>query len=192
MPKSQDTAPAGATSPLDHVRAASERISAAADIVATVQQALEPDEADERHVSAYGALGQAHAMLRAADSSLDLAAIADQHRGAGEREGSDSLDALLTRLLEIVGHLQCADLVLFNLQDVPEPLQPAAIVLHRATQDLNRLHTLMDRWNTRHVSRPKTDADRAAVAAAYEAVMTPAERGRFRAANGLPAEGARS
>lgn len=150
-------APTGAQSPFDHVRAASERIAAAADIVATAQRALEPDDSDEASVSAYGALGQAHDMLRAADNSLDLAAIADQHRGAsGEREG---LDDLLRGFLEVLAHVQLAEQYLHTQFDgLPEDIQTASVVLTRAAIDLDALHNEFDQWNVAHVCHLKPGA----------------------------------
>lgn len=65
-------------------------------------------------------------------------------------DAPDGMGALLARLLDIVSHLQCADRVLYDLQEVPEALQPACIVLHRATQDLARLHADLDEWDATH------------------------------------------
>lgn len=63
---------------------------------------------------------------------------------------SETFHDLHASMLEIIGHLQCADLVLFDLQNVPGELQPAAIVLHRAVAQLDQLHNDLDTWHTRH------------------------------------------
>jgi hypothetical protein len=49
-------------------------------------------------------------------------------------------------MLDIVSHLQCADRVLYDMQEVPEPLQPACVVLHDATEALRCLYNELDTW----------------------------------------------
>jgi hypothetical protein len=113
-----------------------------------------------------------------------LGELADVATGTGIPD----FDDIHTRMLDTVGHLQCADLVFYDLQNVPGELQPAAIVLHRATLDLDRLHNELDSWHAQHICRPKTDADDEAAAAECTAHMTPEERKRYREGMGLPAE----
>lgn len=142
MPKSNRIpAPAVAQSvnaPLDVQRTIAEAI----ELVETTQRALEPNE---HRASEYGALGQAIAKLWAAHNQVELLpSVAPAPAGLG----GEGLDELLHRMLDIVSHLQCADRVLYDLQEVPEALQPACIVLHRATQDLARLHTALDEWSS--------------------------------------------
>ncbi|MHB8814461.1 MAG: hypothetical protein ACYDAE_14485 [Steroidobacteraceae bacterium] len=96
-------------------------------------------------------------------------------------EDRSNFDDLHQRLLKITSHALCADKVLSDLQDVPDGLQAACIVLHNAAMDLDGLCDEFDSWRANHVCRPKTAADREAVAAAYEAAMTPEERERYRA-----------
>ncbi len=55
-------------------------------------------------------------------------------------------DRLLEELLGLISHLKCADSGLYDLQSVPEALQPAAIVLHDAVEDLAALHSRMEEW----------------------------------------------
>jgi hypothetical protein len=101
---------------------------------------------------------------------------------AADREAKGhSFDELHTQLLEITSSVLCADNVLHDLQDVPDHLQAACVVLHRAAASLDALCDDLDSWHSNNVCRPKTDADREAVAAAYEAAMTPEERERYRA-----------
>lgn len=146
MATSQNTAPTGAPSPLHHIHAASERIAAAADIVYTAQRALEPDDSDKLSVSAYGALGHAHDMLRAADTSLDHARqglLVEVPAGTPSR----SFDSLLARMLDQVLHLRLADNFLReNFAELDAKYQPAAQVLHDATNALDALHTEFDQW----------------------------------------------
>ncbi|HEX5419642.1 MAG TPA: hypothetical protein VFY39_06560 [Gammaproteobacteria bacterium] len=97
-------------------------------------------------------------------------------------------DELLAQMLGIVHHLQCADMSLYELQNVPEELQPPCIVVHRATEELDQLHNALDSWSATHVFRPKTDTDREAVAAECSRGMTPEERERYRTGLGLPAQ----
>ena len=141
MATRKNTAPAVAQSvnaPLDVQRTIVEAI----ELVETTQRALEPNE---QRASEYGALGQAVAKLWDTHNRVELLpSVAPAPAGLG----GEGLDELLHRMLDIVSHLQCADRVLYDLQEVPEALQPACIVLHRATQDLARLHTALDEWSS--------------------------------------------
>jgi hypothetical protein len=56
------------------------------------------------------------------------------------------LDELLQKLLNVISHLRCADSGLYDLQSVPAALQPAAIVLHDAIENLAALHSRMEEW----------------------------------------------
>lgn len=56
-------------------------------------------------------------------------------------------------MLEVIGQLRCADRVLHDPQELPEALRPAAASLHRWTDDLDRPHTLTDRWSTGEFQR---------------------------------------
>lgn len=101
----------------------------------------------------------------------------------------DDIHHLLAGLLDVIGHFQLADQYLqAQFAELPEHVQPAATVLHRATQDLNRLHSQLDTFSATHVCRARTDADREAAAASCSRDMTPEERDRFRESLGLPAE----
>lgn len=104
-----------------------------------------------------------HVVRLAADSADQIAlALQSIHDGVAQAEepgesasapaegAVDGIDELLHRMLDIVSHLQCADRILYDLQNVPVELQPAAIVLHRAMQDLGRLHADLDEWDATH------------------------------------------
>lgn len=65
-------------------------------------------------------------------------------------ELSDELDTIQDELLDLVHHFQLADQRLWgDLQGVPEELQAAAVVLHRATDALDALHNRLDLCNVR-------------------------------------------
>jgi hypothetical protein len=83
----------------------------------------------------------------------------------------EPFDALQSRMLETINHLQCADQVLYDLQNIPEELHPAAIVVHRAATELDKLYNRIDEWHVTHTHRPKTDAGREALAAKCTAGM---------------------
>ena len=60
------------------------------------------------------------------------------------------LDAIQSKLLGLVHHFRLADQRLYDdLAQIPEDLQPAAIVLHDATDALDALHTRLDLLNVR-------------------------------------------
>jgi hypothetical protein len=140
MPKSnRSPAPTEAQS-VDASPEIQRAIAEAVELIETTQRALEPDE---RRVSEYGALGQAVAKPWAAHNQVELLPS-----GAIAPAGGEGLDELLHRMLDIVSHPHCADRVLFDLQNVPEALQPACIVLHRATQDRGRLRVDLDEWSS--------------------------------------------
>lgn len=61
----------------------------------------------------------------------------------------NELDEIQDELLDLVSHFRLADQRLFDLQDVPEEFQPAATVLHKATDALDALHTRLDQLNVR-------------------------------------------
>jgi len=63
------------------------------------------------------------------------------------------------RLLDLVNHLRCADQVLYDLQNVPPNLQPAAIVLHDTTDALDDLHSELDEWSVQQARRPRLPHD---------------------------------
>lgn len=88
----------------------------------------------------------------------------------------NELDDIQEELLTLVSHFRLADQRLFDLQDVPEEFQPAAVVLHQATDALDALHTRLDQlnvrmadlfykpgWRERLRAEMSTDADGAAV-----------------------------
>jgi len=144
------TAPAVAQSPAaspDIQRAIAEAI----ELVETTQRALEPNE---QRASEYGALGQAVAKLWAAHNQVELPPSA---ASAPAESAPDGFDELLHRMLDIVSHLQCADRVLYDLQNVPVELQPAAVVLHDATEVLRRLYDELDTWGM-HRRRNQAEA----------------------------------
>ena len=64
--------------------------------------------------------------------------------------GGEGFDELLRRMLDIVSHLQCADRILYDLESVPQDLQPASIVVHSATEALDRLHNALSEWDAAH------------------------------------------
>ena len=72
MATANDTAPAGASAPEDHINAASARIATAADLVETVQRALSEEEG---RCPEYGTLSHAVELLRDSVTELDLAGI---------------------------------------------------------------------------------------------------------------------
>lgn len=79
-------------------------------------------------------------------------AVPESIRAAAEAPSPPALlelDDLLERLLNIVSHLRCADGVLYDLQSVPEALQPAAIVLHDAVENLDQLQSRLDAWSAK-------------------------------------------
>lgn len=63
----------------------------------------------------------------------------------------NELDYIKEELLKLVAHFRLADQKLYDLQDVPEELQSAAIVLHHATNALDALYDRLDEpeWRTR-------------------------------------------
>lgn len=63
-------------------------------------------------------------------------------------EAFRELDAIQTALLTLVGHFRLADQRLYgDLAGVPDEFQPAAIVLHDATEALDALHARLDTVN---------------------------------------------
>jgi DNA repair ATPase RecN len=126
-------------------------IAEAIELVETTQRALEPNE---QRASEYGALGQAVAKLWAAHNQVELL---PSGTSAPVESAPDGFDDLLGRMLNVIGHFQCADRVLFDMQEVPEQLQPAAVVLHDATEVLRRLYDELDTWGM-HRRRNQAEA----------------------------------
>lgn len=75
------------------------------------------------------------------------------------------------RLLDIVHHLQCADFVLYYTQDVPEELQPACSVLHRAVTELDALYDELDSWHATHEHQRKLRMTEAQIRARTREIM---------------------
>ena len=96
------------------------------------------------------------------ESNLEAQTVLGNVMEAFERrpEPVPDLDNIQDRLLDLVSTFRLVDQRLYDLQDVPEEFQPAAVVLHRAVEELDQLHNALDGWNSSHVYRPKTDADR--------------------------------
>lgn len=60
------------------------------------------------------------------------------------------LDAIQADLLALVAHFRLVDQRLWNdFAELPEEYQPAATVLHRATAELDALHSRLDWLNVR-------------------------------------------
>ena len=76
------------------------------------------------------------------------------------------LDELLQKLLNVISHLRCADVALFDLQAVPEPLQGACIVLHDAVENLGALHSRLEEWSI----KASSEARYAGAAGAHDAL----------------------
>ncbi len=70
-----------------------------------------------------------------------------------------SFDVLHRELQEICHHLLLADQVLFDFNETPGNLQPAATVLHRAAVELDKLEEEFDRWYVHHEHTPRTDLE---------------------------------
>jgi hypothetical protein len=84
------------------------------------------------------------------------AAKAQSRSESPTAEAASEFHELHGRLMSILGQVQCADAVLYDLQDVPEDLQPAAITLHAAAEALDRFYTDLDAW---HVHRHAQERD---------------------------------
>lgn len=141
MATRKNNAPVVAQSPAASIQCA---IAEAIELVETTQRALEPNE---QRASEYGTLAQAVAKLWAAHNRVELPPSA---ASAPAEAGGEGLDELLRRMLDIVSHLQCADRILYDLESVPQDLQPASIVVHNATEALDRLHNALSEWDAAH------------------------------------------
>ena len=101
---------------------------------------------------------------------------AHKHTAPVEAHSSESSPApefhkLQSRLLNLIGYFRLVDQRLFDLQGVPEELQPAAVVLHDATEALDQLHNEYDGWHVQGTDRAATaeGSEPSAIIAAVEA-----------------------
>ena len=173
MATRKNTAPAVAQS-VDASPDIQRTIAEAIELVETTQRALEPNE---QRASEYGALGQAVAKLWNAHNQVERlpwaapahavpASIARAAAEAPSRAAFLEFDGLLERLSNLVSHLRCADVALFDLQAIPEPLQGACIVLHDAIENLGALHGSMEEW----AAKADREARYAGAAEAHDAL----------------------
>ncbi|MGA7540627.1 MAG: hypothetical protein WBW93_17860 [Steroidobacteraceae bacterium] len=101
---------------------------------------------------------------------------AHKHTAPVEAHSSESSPApefhkLQSRLLNLVGYFRLVDQRLFDLQGVPEELQPAAVVLHDATEALDQLHNEFDGWHVQGTAgAPAAEGSQAAPSAILAAV----------------------
>jgi len=98
--------------------------------------------------------------LPQAPSLPSIESRTEDEPAAGEppQNGDAAFAAFQGELLDLIQHLQCADQVLDDLQDVPEHLQPASAVVHRAVTELDRLYDRLDEWSVRHAHTPRVPA----------------------------------
>lgn len=76
--------------------------------------------------------------------------LQDTARAEAQPDNFAELDAIQADLLALVAHVRLVDQKLWNdFAELPDEYQPAATVLHRATAELDALHTRLDQLNVR-------------------------------------------
>ncbi|MFZ0549316.1 MAG: hypothetical protein WAM21_00755 [Steroidobacteraceae bacterium] len=100
---------------------------------------------------------------------------------------AENFDSLRGELLGVIQHFRLADFWLQGeFAELPDAVQAAATVVHRATDELNRLHSKLDSWHVTHTHATKPRLTEEEIRARSEAIMegqtlpadvAPAERG---------------
>ena len=73
------------------------------------------------------------------------------------RSETESFDALHLRFMSLMSRFQVVSEVLGDLQDLPQELTPAGVVLNDTTKELVQLYDDLETWYRYHKRTPKAN-----------------------------------